>query len=61
MHHLFDLSGRVALVTGADTGLGQDTAVALAAAGADIVAAGRSDPSDTPACAPAVDGGWLAR
>ena len=49
MHNLFDLSGRVALVTGANTGLGQAIAVALAEAGADIVVAGRSDPSDTAA------------
>jgi 2-deoxy-D-gluconate 3-dehydrogenase len=47
MHELFDLSGRVALVTGANTGLGQAIAVALAGAGADIVALGRSDPADT--------------
>jgi 2-deoxy-D-gluconate 3-dehydrogenase len=47
MHQLFDLTGRVALVTGANTGLGQAIAIALAAAGADIVAAGRSDPLDT--------------
>jgi len=47
MHKLFDLSGRVALVTGANTGLGQAIAVALAEAGADIVVVGRSDPADT--------------
>lgn len=47
MDSLFDLSGRVALVTGANTGLGQAIALALAAAGADIVVAGRSDPADT--------------
>jgi 2-deoxy-D-gluconate 3-dehydrogenase len=47
MHKLFDLSGRVALVTGANTGLGQAIAIALAEAGADIVAAGRSDPAET--------------
>jgi 2-dehydro-3-deoxy-D-gluconate 5-dehydrogenase len=46
---LFDLSGKVALVTGANTGLGQAIAVGLAAAGADIVAAGRSDPAETSA------------
>ncbi|GIL39060.1 2-dehydro-3-deoxy-D-gluconate 5-dehydrogenase KduD [Roseiterribacter gracilis] len=43
----FDLAGRVALVTGANTGLGQGIAVALAAAGADIVAVGRSAPTET--------------
>ncbi|TWB44390.1 2-dehydro-3-deoxy-D-gluconate 5-dehydrogenase KduD [Nitrospirillum pindoramense] len=43
----FDLTGRVALVTGANTGLGQGLAVALARAGADIVAAGRSTPTET--------------
>ncbi|HEY0599722.1 2-dehydro-3-deoxy-D-gluconate 5-dehydrogenase KduD [Brevundimonas sp.] len=43
----FDLSGRTALVTGANTGLGQAIAVGLAEAGADIVAVGRSAPSQT--------------
>lgn len=43
----FDLSGKVALVTGANTGLGQGLAVGLAEAGADIVAAGRSAPTET--------------
>ena len=42
---LFDLTGKVALVTGANTGIGQGIAVALAEAGADIAAAGRS-PAD---------------
>jgi len=44
---LFDLSGRVALVTGANTGLGQAIAAALAHAGADIAAVGRSRPDAT--------------
>ncbi|KMO34939.1 3-ketoacyl-ACP reductase [Methylobacterium variabile] len=38
----FDLTGRNAVVTGANTGLGQAIAVALAEAGAGIVAVGRS-------------------
>lgn len=36
---LFDLSGKTAVVTGCDTGLGQGMALALAEAGADIVGA----------------------
>ena len=49
MTNPFDLSGRVALVTGANTGLGQGIALALAQAGADIVALGRSTAVDTEA------------
>ncbi len=45
----FDLSGKKALVTGANTGLGQAIAVGLAQAGADIVAVGRSAPTETAA------------
>ena len=37
------LSGRVAIVTGASRGLGKDIAVALAQAGASVVAAARTD------------------
>jgi 2-deoxy-D-gluconate 3-dehydrogenase len=49
MLDLFNLAGRTALVTGANTGLGQGIAIALAAAGADIVVAGRSPADDTAA------------
>jgi len=49
MTHPFDLAGKVALVTGANTGLGQAMAIGLARAGADIVAVGRSAPTDTAA------------
>jgi 2-dehydro-3-deoxy-D-gluconate 5-dehydrogenase len=45
----FDLAGKVAVVTGANTGLGQAMAVALAAAGADIALVGRSEPAETEA------------
>ena len=45
----FDLTGRTALVTGANTGLGQAIAIGLAGAGADIVAVGRSAPTETEA------------
>jgi 2-deoxy-D-gluconate 3-dehydrogenase len=55
MTHPFDLSGRVALVTGANTGLGQAIALALAGAGADIVALGRSAPTETQAQVVALD------
>lgn len=43
----FSLAGNVALVTGANTGLGQGIAVALAQAGADIVGVSRSSAVDT--------------
>jgi 2-deoxy-D-gluconate 3-dehydrogenase len=43
----FDLTGKQALVTGANTGIGQAIAVALAEAGADIALAGRSAPEET--------------
>ena len=43
----FDLSGRAAIVTGANSGIGQAIAIALAAAGADIAAVGRTPPQET--------------
>ncbi len=46
---IFSLAGRVAIVTGASTGLGAGMATGLAAAGADIVAIGPGDVSETAA------------
>lgn len=45
----FTLSGKVAIVTGCDTGLGQGMAVALAQAGCDIVGVNRKIPEETAA------------
>ena len=43
----FSLEGRTALVTGANTGIGQAIAVALAQAGADVIASGLRDCAET--------------
>ncbi|WP_199259610.1 2-dehydro-3-deoxy-D-gluconate 5-dehydrogenase KduD [Paracoccus binzhouensis] len=43
----FSLQGQVALVTGANTGIGQAIAVAMAQAGAEVIAAGRRDCDET--------------
>ncbi|WCR04508.1 2-dehydro-3-deoxy-D-gluconate 5-dehydrogenase KduD [Paracoccus saliphilus] len=43
----FSLEGQVALVTGANTGIGQAIAVAMAQAGAEVIAAGRRDCDET--------------
>lgn len=47
MHHLFDLTGKTALVTGASGGLGQGIAVGLAEAGADVVCVSRTSSAET--------------
>ena len=44
---MFSLKGRTAIVTGANTGLGQGIAVGLASAGANIIAVGTSQPTET--------------
>lgn len=44
---MFDLTGKVAIVTGCNTGLGQGMALALANAGANIVGVNRSLPTET--------------
>lgn len=43
----FSLEGRTALVTGANTGIGQAIAVAMAQAGAEVIASGRRDCDET--------------
>ncbi|MEA9391063.1 2-dehydro-3-deoxy-D-gluconate 5-dehydrogenase KduD [Acerihabitans sp. TG2] len=43
----FDLQGKVALITGCDTGLGQGMAIGLAQAGCDIVGVNIVDPEET--------------
>jgi 2-deoxy-D-gluconate 3-dehydrogenase len=45
----FSLEGKIALVTGANAGLGQAMAIALAEAGADIAAVSRRAPDETAA------------
>jgi len=45
----FSLAGQTALVTGANTGIGQAIAVAMGAAGAHVICAGRSPCDDTAA------------
>jgi 2-dehydro-3-deoxy-D-gluconate 5-dehydrogenase len=48
----FSLAGKRALVTGANTGIGQAIAVGLAEAGAEVILAGRSHPAETLALIP---------
>lgn len=43
-----DLSGKIAIVTGASTGLGKETAIALAAKGASVIVAARNEAKGEP-------------
>ncbi len=52
----FSLAGKRALVTGANTGIGQGIALALAGAGAEVIAAGRSAMDETGALISAAGG-----
>ncbi|WLS10690.1 2-dehydro-3-deoxy-D-gluconate 5-dehydrogenase KduD (plasmid) [Shinella sumterensis] len=56
----FDLSGRWAIVTGANTGIGQAISIGLAKAGADIVGVGRSAMTDTEAAVKAAGRAFVA-
>jgi 2-dehydro-3-deoxy-D-gluconate 5-dehydrogenase len=56
----FDLTGKRALVTGANTGIGQGIAVSLAQAGAEILAVGRSSMAETASRIEAVGGRMIA-
>ena len=54
----FDLSGQTAIVTGANTGIGQGIAVAVARAGGAVVGVGRSSMDDTAARVAALGGSF---
>lgn len=51
----FSLEGQTALVTGANTGIGQAIAVAMGRAGAQVICAGRSDCGETLAMIPGAE------
>jgi 2-dehydro-3-deoxy-D-gluconate 5-dehydrogenase len=55
----FDLSGKVAIVTGSSTGLGQGISLGLAAAGADIVGVDYVESSETAALVKKAGRGYL--
>jgi NAD(P)-dependent dehydrogenase (short-subunit alcohol dehydrogenase family) len=54
MSYTIDLSGRVALITGASSGLGKQFALTLAEAGAAVVLAGRGSRPFAPRLKPPV-------
>jgi NAD(P)-dependent dehydrogenase (short-subunit alcohol dehydrogenase family) len=56
----FDISGQVALVTGASRGIGRDLVLALAAAGARVAAGARNPAGAEDVVREAVDGGGEA-
>jgi 2-deoxy-D-gluconate 3-dehydrogenase len=56
----FDLTGKTAIVTGANTGLGQGIATALAGAGAKVALVGRSSMAETEEAIAAIGGKSLS-
>ena len=60
MASLFDLTGRIAIVTGASGGIGQAIAVALGAAGARIAGVARSSQDETAKAVEATGSDYLA-
>jgi 2-dehydro-3-deoxy-D-gluconate 5-dehydrogenase len=52
---IFSLQGKRALVTGANTGIGQAIALAMSEAGAEVILAGRSHPAETLALIPGAE------
>ena len=60
MSGVFSLEGRRAMVTGANTGIGQGIALAMAEAGAEVLAVGRSSMAETEAAIRAVGGKVVA-
>lgn len=56
---MFSLKGKTAIVTGANTGLGQAMCIALAEAGADIVGVARREMTETQAMVEAKGAGFL--
>jgi len=60
MLDIFNLSGKVAIVTGANTGIGQGIAIALARAGAAVAGVGRSPLDETQRLVEAAGGRFLS-
>lgn len=60
VEELFNLKGKIALVTGAARGLGREIALALAESGASLVLSDIRNPMDTPAAVEAAGAPWIA-